>query len=314
MALGDLLQYIYHKAFVSFLRTFVRLSGRARRIASIRPVSRNERNIKIPSRDEGRYILVDIYYPDTASQTPSPVLVNWHGSGFIIPLFGSDALFCSRLARDAGIIVVDADYRKAPEAPFPGPVNDVEDVLLWVASQKQRFDAARIGVSGFSAGGNLAVVAATKLRKKLADVISIPVLLALYPLIDLATAPETKKVPEPVSAFPPWRLHLFNNCYAPDPRIRTDPAVSPYFTDPADFPETVAIATCGGDVLRPEAQALCEKLRRHNDGEKNIFELVCEGVRHGFDKGVFEDGSLEYDRREELYMFATNVLKGVFKS
>ncbi|KAI1126206.1 Alpha/Beta hydrolase protein [Nemania abortiva] len=314
MALSSLLQYIYHKVLVTILRTILALSGRYRRIASIPRVSRNERGIKIPSRDKGRYILADIYYPDTAANAPLPALVNWHGSGFIVPLFGSDALFCSRLARDVGIIVIDADYRKAPETPFPGPVNDVEDVLLWVASQKQRFNADRIAVSGFSAGGNLALVAATKLRKKLADVISIPAVLALYPLIDLAAAPETKKVPQPVTPFPLWRLRLFNDCYAPDPSTRTDPAVSPYFADPADFPQTVALATCGGDVLRPEVEKLGEKLREDNNSGKTILEYVCEGVRHGFDNGVIVDGSLEYARREELYSFATNVLKGVFKS
>ncbi|KAI0096215.1 alpha/beta-hydrolase [Nemania sp. FL0031] len=314
MSLGSLLRYIYNKALVSLVRTVLVVTGRYKRIARVPRVSRYESGVKIPSRDKGRSIVADIYYPNTASDAPLPILVNWHGSGFIVPLFGSDALYCSRIARDVGIVVVDADYRKAPENPFPGPLNDVEDVLLWVASQRERFDSTRIAVSGFSAGGNLALVAATTLRKKLADVITIPAVVALYPLIDLAVAPETKKVPEPVTPFPPWRLRLFNDCYAPDPSIRTDPAVSPCFADPADFPGTVALATCGGDVLRPEVQKLGEKLKRDNDGERAVVEYICEGVRHGFDNGVIVDGSFEDKRRDELYNFATNVLKDVFKS
>ncbi|KAI1119571.1 alpha/beta-hydrolase [Nemania sp. NC0429] len=315
MALGDLLQYLYLKMVVTLLRMIITISGRHRRIKALAPHDPQKRkSIKIPSRDQGRYIAADIYYPSTASQEPLPVLVNWHGSGFIIPLFGSDALFCSRVAQEVGIAVLDADYRKGPETPFPGPLNDVEDVLLWIASQNQRFDSTRIGVSGFSAGGNLAIVAATMLRKKLAGIVDIPVVVSFYPLINLAAPPETKMVAEPVSPFPAWRLHLFNDCYAPNPSLRTDPAVSPYFADPDDFPGTVALVTCGGDVLRPETEELGEKLRRNNRGGRKIIEHVCEGVRHGFDNGVIVDGSLEYVRREELYTFATIVLKDVFKS
>ncbi|KAI1176054.1 Alpha/Beta hydrolase protein [Nemania sp. FL0916] len=315
MALSNLLWYLYYKALVTVMRAVVFASGRHGRITALDPRgARRERGVKIPSRDRGRDIKAEIYYPIAASNQPLPVLVNWHGSGFIMPLFGADALYCSRVAQEVGIAVIDADYRKAPETPYPGAVNDVEDVLLWVASQKQRFDPNRIAVSGFSAGGNLALVAATKLRKKLAGVINIPVVVSLYPLINLAAPPEAKKVPKPVNAFPPWRLHAFNNCYAPDPRSRTDPAISPYFADPADFPGTVVLATCGGDVLKPEATELGKKLKRINTSGRKIFEHDCEGVRHGFDNGVIEDGSFDYARREELYTFVTNALKSVFSS
>jgi acetyl esterase/lipase len=316
MAFKNFFRYLYLKSLVTIIRIIVAASGRYARIKALAPQgSRREKDIRIPSRDKGRYIKAEIYYPSAAFKSPLPVLVNWHGSGFIIPLFGSDALFCSRLAQEVGIAVVDADYRKAPETPYPGPVNDVEDVLLWVASQKERFDADRIAVCGSSAGGNLAMVAATKLRKKLVGHIRIHALVSLYPLINLAAPPESKRVPHPVNPFPPWRLHLFNDCYVPDPGVRIDPAASPYFADPADFPEFVALATCEGDVLKPEAQELGEKLRRHNrNGERIIQEHECEGVRHGFNNGVFDDQSLEYVRREELNTFVIKFLKDAYKS
>ncbi|KAI1185560.1 alpha/beta-hydrolase [Nemania serpens] len=326
MALRDFLRYIYLKAFVTILRIIVMASGRRRRIEALMPRDPRviRQSVKIPSRDKGRYIKADIYRPATPPSQEGgeeeepllPVLVNWHGSGFIMPLFGADAPFCARVAREVGIAVLDADYRKAPETPFPGPVNDVEDVLLWVASQKQkqRFDATRVAVSGFSAGGNLAIVAATKLRKELAGVIDILAVLSFYPLINLAAPPETKQVAAPINPFPAWQLRLFNECYAPDESIRTDPAVSPYFADAADFPRTVALATCSGDVLGPETEELGERLRRENADGRKVSRLVCEGVRHGFNSGVIADGSFEDVRREELYTFATGVLKGVFKS
>ncbi|KAI0477985.1 alpha/beta-hydrolase [Xylaria cf. heliscus] len=320
MAQHSLFQYLYLKALVTLVRGFVALrnaTSRRRNRALVPRNSRIQRAIKIPSRDTGRYIIADIYYPDTTSNAPLPVLVTWHGSGFIIPNLGSDALFCSRVAQNAGIAVLDVDYRKSPETAYPGAVNDAEDALLWVASasQNQRFDPTRIAVCGFSAGGNLALVAATKLRQKLAGTINISAVLAMYPLINLAAPPETKTVPNPIQPFQPWALRLFNDCYAPDPSTRTDPTVSAYFANPDDFPETVALVTCEGDVLRPEAEELGERLRRNNSNGKKIIEHMCKGVRHGFDNGSiasFVDGSIEQVRREELYALAINILKDTF--
>ncbi|KAI0449970.1 Alpha/Beta hydrolase protein [Xylaria acuta] len=315
MAKHSLFRYLYCKALVTLLRVFVAVTGTTsvRRSRALVPRdSRVQRGIKIPSRDPARHIVADIYYPNADSDAPLPVLVNWHGSGFIMPYFGSDAFFCSRVARDAGIAVLDVDYRKGPETPYPCAVNDAEDALLWVASRNQRFDSTRIAVSGFSAGANLALVAATKLRQKLAGAINIAAVLAMYPLINLAARPETKRVPNPIRPFRPWALRLFNDCYAPDPSTRTDPAVSAYFADPDHFPETVALITCERDVLRPETEELGERLRRNNGNEKQIIEHVLEGVRHGFDNSDIADGSIEHVRREELYTLAINILKDVF--
>ncbi|KAI0406900.1 Alpha/Beta hydrolase protein [Xylaria palmicola] len=311
MAQQGLFRYLYLKAVVTLLRLFLIVK---RRRTLVPPDSRQRRGVKIPSRDKGRYIMADIYYPDTESREPLPVLVNWHGSGFIVPNLGSDALFCARTAQHAGIAVLDADYRKGPETPFPGAVHDVEDTLLWVASQSRQFDPTRVAVSGFSAGGNLAIVAATTLRRKLAGAVNIRALLSIYPLINLAAPPETKRVPRPIRPFPPWLLRVFNDCYAPDPDTRTDPIVSPYFADVADFPDTVALVTCEGDNLRPEVQELGERLRQSNGDKRKIIEHICEGVYHGFDNGSVSPGSVEDARREELYNLATNVLKDVFKA
>ncbi|KAI0186084.1 Alpha/Beta hydrolase protein [Xylaria flabelliformis] len=311
-----LFKYIYCKVLVTLLRTFVTVVGTSsvqRSRALVPRNSRVQRGIKIPSRDEERYIEADIYWPDGLTGGVPPVLVNWHGSGFIMPYFGSDAFFCSRVAQGANIAVLDVDYRKSPETPYPGAINDAEDTLLWVYSQKHRFDSARIAVSGFSAGGNIALVAATKLRKKFASLITIHAALLMYPLINLAAPPETKRVPRPIRPFQPWLLRLLNDSYAPDPSTRTDPAVSGYFADPDDFPQTVALMTCEGDVLRPEAEELGDKLRRNDGNGKKVIEHVLKGVRHGFDNSNIVDGSIEHVRREELYTLAIDILKDVFR-
>ncbi|KAI0197591.1 Alpha/Beta hydrolase protein [Astrocystis sublimbata] len=298
MAGLSLLKYLYYKALVSLIRAIVPMIGLSsvqRSRSLVPPDSRVERGIKIPSRDSGRYILADIYLPNAVdSNAALPVLVNWHGSGFIMPYHGSDAFFCSRVAREAGIAVLDVDYRKGPETPYPCAVNDAEDTMF--------------------AGSNIALVTATMLRKRLAGVINIDAVLLLYPLIDLAAPPETKRVPRPIRPMPPWQLRMFNDCYAPDTSMRTDPAVSGGFADVDDFPSTVAIMTCDGDVLKGEGDALGARLRRSDKNNRKIIEHTLEGVRHGFDNGDVSDGTIQHVRREELYGLVIDVLKDVFNT
>lgn len=268
----------------------------------------NRKRIKIPSRDKNRFIEADAYSPVDQTANKSPVLVNWHGSGFIFPLLGSDSLYCSRIVRDTGIIVIDADYRKGPETNFPGPLEDAEDVLQWVAAQPGTFDTTRVGVSGFSAGGTVALAAASSLKdpsSTFAPSLEIPIAIAIYPVTDLSIAPEAKAVPNPVQAHPPFMQHMFNDCYAPDLSTRSDPRASPSKAQARTFPASVVVITCEGDIFRPEASAFAETL---DDGERKVINHTLSVVGHGFDKGCTV-GTNQWNKREEAYDLATRALK-----
>lgn len=301
-----LLGYFRLKILATLLRVFLRFAGasalgRDRRLAATINVRRER--ITIPSRDKGRNIEVEVYSPPNLAHTKSPVLVNWHGSGFIFPLLGSDALYISQIVRETGITVVDADYRKGPETIFPGPLDDAEDTLRWVALQ-DRFDAKRIGLSGFSAGGTIALAAASTIAQDIPD-IRIPIVVAMYPVTDLSIAPETKKVPKPKQAHSPFIQHLINDCYAPDIASRKDPRISPSLADLVHFPPTVAILTCDGDIFEPEASALAERL---SDGKRRVVHRVFRDFHHGFDKGCVE-GTRDWVQREEAYTLVIKTLQ-----
>ncbi|KAI0409333.1 Alpha/Beta hydrolase protein [Xylaria palmicola] len=309
-------QYLRLKLIVVLLRAFVRFTSvdKIRRDKALVPSDVPRERVKIPSREPGRFILADLYYPpglhppsSSPPPSPPPILVNWHGSGFIFPLLGTDALFCARIARETGAVVLDADYRKGPETPFPGPLHDAEDALRWVGAQSSRFDTTRVGVCGFSAGGNLALAAATALRKKLEGLVDIRIALINYALLDLAADPASKTVPRPINAHPIWALHLFNDCYAPDVPSRTDPVVSPSFAQPDEFPPTVALLSCDGDTLCPEANALAKNLES-SGLPLRVVNRILEGVPHAFDKGP-EEGTLAWVRREEAYGLMAALLK-----
>lgn len=303
MAKFGFFQYLRLKCTVVLFRAVAWLAQRS--VSGYTLTEPAERKLRrIPGSSAGSYINVWVYIPPGVNFSRRPaVLVNWHGSGFVLPGFGLDHLWCGRVAQECGIYVVDADYRKGPEDPFPAAVEDAEAVLRWVAAS-DLFDEKRIAVSGFSSGANLALVAASVLREKLTMVdIKIPV--AFYPVTNKAADPEQKVAPQSNKPVPAGISRIFNDCYVPDVAVRSDPRVSPEFADPDSFPERVTILTAAGDNLAPEGNALATKL---DNGHRKVVTRMFDDVNHGFDKGCAK-GSVAERARDEAYSLAIASLK-----
>ncbi|VUC21228.1 unnamed protein product [Clonostachys rosea] len=303
MAKFGFFQYLHLKCTVILFRTVAWLAQRSVSGYTLtEPVERKLR--KIPGSSAGSYVNVWVYTPPGVDFTHRPgVLVNWHGSGFVLPGFGLDHLWCARIAQECSIYVVDADYRKGPEDPFPAAVEDAEAVLRWVAAS-DLFDEKRIAVSGFSSGANLALVAASVLREKL-TMIDIKIPVAFYPVTNKAEDPEQKIAPQSNKPVPAGISRLFNDCYVPDVAMRSDPRVSPGFADPDIFPDCVTILTAGGDNLAPEGNALAAKLE---NGHRKVVSRMFDDVNHGFDKGCAK-GSVAERARDEAYSLAIASIK-----
>ena len=305
-------RYLQLKLIVGALRLLNWCLTRNLRRAPL-PLNTRRERVRIPTRDPGRFLEAFLYHPPTKTAQPPtrryPVLVNWHGSGFIFTSnFDTDKDFCAFVAREAGICVLDADYRKGPETPFPAPVHDAEDVLRWVGTQSHRFDTQHVAVSGFSAGGLLSLVASSSLRQAVPD-LDIRIGIGIYPGADLVVDPATKFAPKPSGkVIPPAMARLFNECFAPDLATRTDPRVSPGLADPDEFPDNMVILTCDGDNLAPEADALAKKL---DHGKRRVTHRTLEGVGHGFDKGC-KEGTHESRQRGVAYSLVVDTIREVF--
>ncbi|KAH1499838.1 hypothetical protein LV164_002644 [Aspergillus fumigatus] len=289
----SLLIYIYRKVLAVLIRAVV---TRGKRISA-----NPDDVLQITSRDAGRHLRAHLYRPAT-SLSPSPVLINFHGSGFLLPLHGSDDEFCRRVSRETEYTVLDVQYRLAPEYPFPAALNDVEDAVKWVLQRPDKFDLTRVAISGFSAGGNLAIVAASVLypRETFRSV------LAFYPPLDLYTDPGAKRPPDPAgNPIPAPLCRLFDKSYVPSAYDARDPRISPCYAQPERFPDRVLVVTAAGDSLAGEAEALAAKIAKL-PGRQVVCQRM-QGCNHAWDKSA-RPGTIQGDAKEKAYAMAVAML------
>ena len=129
-------------------------------------------------------IAVRIYSPAGTSAGPRPVVVFFHGGGFVICDLDSHDGFCRAMCNGIGAVVVSVDYRLAPESPWPAAADDAYAATCWVAQHAPEFggDPDRLLVAGDSSGGNLAAVAALMSRDRGGPAVAGQVL--IYPVVE----------------------------------------------------------------------------------------------------------------------------------
>lgn len=290
------------------LRIIVFLLRLTHRLTQKLPQANPDFVLQIPSRDAGRSIKAHVYRPANA-QTPSPVLLNFHGSGFIMPLHGSDDLYCRRVSKETPFTVLDIQYRLSPENSFPAPLHDIEDVVKYIKSSPTdnngiTYDLNRICIGGFSAGGNISLAASSMLL----PTNTFRCLIAFYPPTDLATPPDAKSSPEPTDKrIPSWMAKVFDGSYFQD-RDAHDPRISPSYAPAENFPDNILIVTAGQDYLADEATNLAERIKREAR-DKHVVSLRVEGCAHAWDKNIGEKDTHRAKKRDEAYAAAIEMLR-----
>lgn len=116
-----------------------------------------DEKVKVPSILHSDGLELHLYHPQLVSSHSSkrPVMITWHGSGFIMPALGAYGNFCRHMANRLSATTIDADYAKSPEHPFPSPFIDCVAAIRW--SLKQPWCNREIILAGFSAGGLFAI-------------------------------------------------------------------------------------------------------------------------------------------------------------
>ncbi|WP_421385039.1 alpha/beta hydrolase [Bacillus salacetis] len=222
---------------------------------------------------------VSLYYPLGVKQKKLPVYINLHGGAFIMNEKEMDDPYCRFLANEAGCVVLNVDYAKAPEFPFPKPIEQVYDILQWVKGRADELniDAGKIMVGGQSSGGNIAAALCLSLEEKEEDQPLLQVLSC--PMLDFVTPHGDKPEPDKWRARYPQVAHFLNLCYVPLKDQAEHPLASPVRAEVSASLAPALILIAEFDAFRPEAECYAEKLKTAG---VSVQDVLFEGCSHAF--------------------------------
>lgn len=233
-----------------------------------------------------------------------PVIVYYHGGGFVIANIDVYDASARLLAANTGAVVVSVAYRLAPENKFPTAHNDAFDAYTWVTKNAQSIngDASKVALAGESAGGNLAVATAIKARD---NGVKAPVhILSIYPI----AAADTNSVSYVKYAYAKpldkASLKWFTGYYTNNPSEAMDPRLNLVTANLRGLPP-VTIINAEIDPLETEGGQLAQKLQAAG---VPVERRVYTGVTHEF----FSMGTV-VPHAKEAENYAVSRLKQFFK-
>jgi acetyl esterase len=222
-------------------------------------------------------IRVRVYTP--AGTPPFPLLVYYHGGGWVIGSLDTHDGTCRSLANQAGCMVVSVDYRLAPEHKFPAAAEDAHAAAAWVAAHAAalRGDPARLAVGGDSAGGNLAAAAALMARDRGGPPMVFQLL--VYPVTDARRDTPSYRQNADGYFLTADMMEWFWNHYLARPGDGDEAYASPLrAADLSGLPPALVI-TAELDPLRDEGEAYAKRLE-----EAGVPARISryDGMIHGF--------------------------------
>jgi cation diffusion facilitator CzcD-associated flavoprotein CzcO/acetyl esterase/lipase len=229
-----------------------------------------------------------LYRPDTPG--PHPLVVYYHGGGWVLGSRDSDDPFCRDLCVRSGAVIVSVDYRHGPEARFPAAHDDAWAALKWVGDHATELGGipGQLAVAGWSAGANLAAVVAQQARDAGGPEIAGQLLVTPVTDSDLSRGSYTENADGYILTKP--LMQWFFDHYV-DPADRQDPRIAPLRGDLANLPPAVVI-TGEFDPLRDEGNAYAEALERagnqvelipargHTHTSMTMVDVVLSGAQY----------------------------------
>ncbi|KAE8356240.1 Alpha/Beta hydrolase protein [Aspergillus coremiiformis] len=263
------------------------------------PEVHHVQDYQIPVSDPEGSITCRVYTP--SGPGPFPVHINFHGGGWVLGGLKSEAAWCRSICNKSSLIVIDVDYRLAPEHPFPIAIYDCWAAVQWAQanSGELNIDRTSISIGGLSSGGLITAVLA-HFARDCSPPLHLKLQLMIVPATDMRYVPLSINSPEPLTArncaYPsaifcsevPWsplaRESWFLNYY-----IGTDPAaraqiLSDWRMTPVLSPclkglAPAHIVTAEFDVERDEGEYYGQLLR---EAGNQVTVKRYAGVPHAF--------------------------------
>jgi len=201
------------------------------------------------------------YLPLGAAPSPRPLLVYFHGGGWVIGDLDTHDGLCRFLAANADVAVLSVDYRLAPEHPFPAAVEDAQAALAWASAEGQKLgiDSSRIAVGGDSAGGNLA--AAISLLARDGGGPQPAMQLLIYPVTNAGGKQASRQLFATGFMLTQADMDWFDHHYLPEGTDFDDPRISVLRAENLAGLPPAYVTTAGFDPLRDEGEAYAERMR-----------------------------------------------------
>ena len=219
-------------------------------------------------------IPVRVFVPDTVSG----VYLDFHGSGFVINSAVVNDQQNERMAIDASVAVVSVDYRKAPEHPYPEPVDDCEAAAIWLANNaRTEFGVDRVVVGGSSTGAYMAAATVIRLRDR-HDFTGFGGAILNYGVYDLGFTPSLARSRRDLVLGPRLVAWFFDQ-FLPAGTPRQDPDVSPLYADLHNLPAALFSVGTLDPVLDDAMFMAARWVAAGNRAELAIYP----GGVHGFD-------------------------------
>ncbi|MWK37536.1 alpha/beta hydrolase fold domain-containing protein [Actinomadura sp. J1-007] len=208
-----------------------------------------------------------------------PVVVFFHGGGFVLCGLDSHDRLCRALTAGSGAIVMAVDYRLAPEHPFPAAVEDARAAVAWASRNAAALggDPARLAVAGDSAGGALAASACLHARDRGGPHVAFQLL--IYPVTDAAQDTASYRDHAEGGFLTAAHMRWFWEQYLSDPAQAADPDASPLRADDLSGLPPACVLTAECDPLRDEGEAYAARLA---EAGVPVQSRRFEGAFHGF--------------------------------
>ena len=211
---------------------------------------------------------------------PHPVMIFFHGSGFVLLDLDSHDALCRRLCQGASCVVASVDYRLAPEHPFPAAPDDCLAATRWMAAHAAEFggDAARLAVCGDSAGACLAAVTALRIRDEGGPRLCAQLL--FYPVTDHHSSRHGSYTAYGAGyGLTREGMQWFWDQYVTNPADADSPLAAPLRAASVAGLPSAYVDVAEYDVLRDEGEAFARRLEQA--GVPAVLRRSA-GMNHGF--------------------------------
>ncbi|MEH6544977.1 MAG: alpha/beta hydrolase [Sneathiella sp.] len=223
-------------------------------------------------------IPIRIYHP-VGMDGPLPVLVYYHGGGWVVGNIDTHDALCRTVANKGPFVVISVDYRMGPEAPFPAAVIDAVAALNWTAENiaKYQGDPANIAVGGDSAGGNLSAVVCLNALKENSYLPKFQWL--IYPATNMTMDTDSHKSFAEGYFLTNTLMVYFQKHYLMDFDDLSDWRASPLCAASLAGLPPALIQTAGFDPLKDEGMAYAARMNAEGSNAKHTD---YGGMIHGF--------------------------------